>query len=465
MLTIDPHDHELLDAFSWKPNRYVPHHPTTKQLALLCLPHKEAFFGGAAGGGKSDALLMGALQYVHVENFSAIIFRKSLTDLELSDGLIPRSHQWLDDTDADWNGSLHRWTFPSRATLQFGYLARELDRFRYRSSAYQYIAFDELTDFFKDDYEFLFTRLRRPLTMKVPLKMRSASNPGGPGHRWVKRHFRIRPAPDGTGRFVGQNPDRPYIPSFLSDNPYLDQAAYEDSLEHVDEITKSQYLHGDWAASFKGRFRRGWCQRRYTVQGNMVNLEKMASYNISSCYLFQIVDPAASARHGPSDDNYKRKMPSWTVIATFLAIDGNLIWWDNIRIREEIPQVLRAVKLAAKTHRPDFIGIESSGLGIGVYQMLEMDGLPVRPLLPRSSDKVVRATDASHRMKRGKVWLPEDAPWLEDLEDELFTWTGHPDEQDDQVDVLAYASMMVTEMGYEDRISDDSPSVMPGPLG
>src|SRR3989337_968646 len=73
---------------------YIPHRPTPKQSAFLILPHREAFYGGAAGGGKSDALLMGALQYVDVPGYAALILRRTFTDLAKAEALIPRSLEW-----------------------------------------------------------------------------------------------------------------------------------------------------------------------------------------------------------------------------------------------------------------------------------------------------------------------------------------------------------------------------------
>ena len=102
--------------------KYIPHEPTHKQLAFLLINTLEAFYGGAAGGGKSDALLMAALQYVHVPYYSALLLRRTYTDLKLPGALIYRSHQWLDDTDAVYNPQDHFWEFPSGATIQFGYI-------------------------------------------------------------------------------------------------------------------------------------------------------------------------------------------------------------------------------------------------------------------------------------------------------------------------------------------------------
>ena len=72
---------EMLELLAPRSLKYSPHMPTPKQQVFMNLTIREAFFGGAAGGGKSDALLMDALQYVDVKGYSAIIFRKSFTDL------------------------------------------------------------------------------------------------------------------------------------------------------------------------------------------------------------------------------------------------------------------------------------------------------------------------------------------------------------------------------------------------
>lgn len=480
---------ELQDMLRLRWSSYIPHAPTPKQRLFLLLPQREAFYGGAAGGGKSDALLMGALQYMDIPGYSAVIFRKTLTDLRLPGALIDRSQEWLLGTDVVYGRDA--WNFPSGATLQFGYLRDELAKYRYQGAEFQYIAFDEVTQFYEEDYLYLRSRLRRPRCplhggrvvdgvpvplpddlscpscreygplSRVPLRMRAAANPGGIGHLWVKKRFDIGPQLEGHdahGRpihrqvngktaYIGRNPKRPYVPALITDNPYLDQKEYIDSLRELDPVTREQLLCGDWSIASDGRFRRAWV-RYYTYNSPYLILGadgKGRTIPLNTCQRFQIVDPAASAREGPGDREVYRGAPSWTVIGTFLRTPcNNLIWWDLRRFRKEIPEIFLVLKSQYREHAPSFIGIEASGLGIGLYQLCSRAGLPVKPLRPNSQDKLVRATDACNRMERGMIWLPQTAPWLEDLEAELFTWTGHPHQQDDQIDVLAYAAMEVS---------------------
>lgn len=76
-----------------RPNPYLVHRPTEKQGQFLRLRCLEAMYGGAAGGGKSDALLMAALEFVDQPGYAAILFRRTLADLSLPGGLIERAHQ------------------------------------------------------------------------------------------------------------------------------------------------------------------------------------------------------------------------------------------------------------------------------------------------------------------------------------------------------------------------------------
>ena len=109
------------------PASFIPQAPTAKQAEFLAFDGLEALYGGAAGGGKSSALLMAALQYVHVPGYAALILRRTYADLSLPGAIMDRAHEWLQGTGATWNGTEKRWTFPSERC--------ELRRRRWRRAA------------------------------------------------------------------------------------------------------------------------------------------------------------------------------------------------------------------------------------------------------------------------------------------------------------------------------------------
>lgn len=238
----------LRDAIAFKqsqiakssPAPFIPHRPTPQQEAFLRLDCLEAFYGGAAGGGKSDALLMGALQYVHVPGYAALILRRTYQDLARSDAIMARADEWLHGTAAKWRAETRTWTFPSGATLSFGYFDTLADRRNYQGGAWQYVAFDELTQFPEAWYLYLFSRLRKT-HQNVPLRMRSASNPGDIGHAWVHKRF---VSPGAT--------DRPFIPAKLTDNPHVDASSYLEALSKLDSTTRKQLLEGVWIQDGSG---------------------------------------------------------------------------------------------------------------------------------------------------------------------------------------------------------------------
>jgi hypothetical protein len=82
--------------FELRKNPLVPHEPTPRQAAFLMLECLEAFYGGAGGGGKSDALLMAALYYADIPGYNALIIRRNLADLAMPGALMERAHEWLD---------------------------------------------------------------------------------------------------------------------------------------------------------------------------------------------------------------------------------------------------------------------------------------------------------------------------------------------------------------------------------
>lgn len=247
-----------------KNKSYCPHTPTDRQKVFLSLDdEREVFFGGAAGGGKSDALLMAGLQYVHVPKYAGIIFRRTYANLSKPGALMDRSMSWLTGTDAKWNEQKKIWTFPSGARIVFGHLEHENDKFNYQSAEFQFIAFDELTEFTETQYTFLFSRLRREKDIDVPLRMRSGSNPPqDTAGEWVQDYFvpedfffdeedkpiiyKTHTSEDGVTK------RRVFVPSKLEHNEHIDLEEYNESLSYLDEVTRHKLRLGDWRVKKRG---------------------------------------------------------------------------------------------------------------------------------------------------------------------------------------------------------------------
>jgi predicted phage terminase large subunit-like protein len=192
---------------------------------------------------------MGAIMGCHLPNFNAILFRKNLKMHQHASGLIPRSKMWLMGKGPVWNGSLLQWTFPSGATISFGYLDSPEDHFNYQSSEFQYEGFDELPQIREEQFRYLFSRLRKLETQKdVPLRVRTAGNPDGPYVMYVKRRY-----VDEQTRIA------PFIPAKIDDNPGLEKDTYRNSLMYLDPVTRARLMEGDWEMQDQGRvFRRSW---------------------------------------------------------------------------------------------------------------------------------------------------------------------------------------------------------------
>jgi hypothetical protein len=135
--------------------------PTPTQARFLLDRRREVLYGGAAGGGKSIAMLMAAILYVDVPGYSAILFRRTMAELEMPNGLMSVARALIGD-GATWHDSTHTFVFPSGATLMFGYLDTANDMYRYQGIEFHFVGFDELTHFDEEPYLYLFSRQRRP---------------------------------------------------------------------------------------------------------------------------------------------------------------------------------------------------------------------------------------------------------------------------------------------------------------
>lgn len=466
-----------------------------KQKWLLSLDELEVFFGGAAGGGKSDALLMSALQFCDIPEYAAILFRRTYADLSLPGALMDRANQWLTRTDAIKKDGGKRWDFPGGGTLQFAYLQNEGDCYRYQGAEFQFVGFDELCHFPETDYTYLFSRLRKPkilpsdseadrntkkLLAQVPLRMRSASNPGGKYGEWVKHRFitkRYLKATEeeqfskvwvktgvcslcnGLGYVVIKNKEEPcfsckgkkqskkfFIPARLEDNPSLDIQGYEESLSKLSSEERQRLRHGRWDIMSEGHlFKREWI-KPFIWRGDHIILHTIAGEKLQSSekiWFFMTADTASKEK----THNDNTCFCCWAVTPGY-----NLCLVDIFRDKLATPYIIEAIKIMYAKWKASFVMIEEASSGIAIIQEATLtergQGITVFPFVPHGTDKVARSHQAQIRMKGHQIFFPaSDDDTLQDTLNELLEF---PDgAHDDFVDNISMAAKYVYDKSLE----------------
>lgn len=236
--------------------------PQPKQALMMSRAEYEALYGGAAGGGKTDYLIIEALRQVHIPHYKGLILRRTYPELT---EIIDKSQMYYLQIypDAVYNATEHYWKFPSGAKIYFGSMHREKDKRKYQGIAYDFIGFDELTHFTSSQYDFLKSR-NRPNGPGTLVYVRATANPGGEGHGWVKKRFvaagepgkpivdvlRIH-TPSGI-EYKARS--RVYIPASVFDNKKLmeNDPNYTATLAALPEAQRKALLYGDWD-SFSGQ--------------------------------------------------------------------------------------------------------------------------------------------------------------------------------------------------------------------
>jgi len=215
------------------------------QTDFLAADEKDVLYGGAAGGGKSFAMLIDPLRYCHLKGHRALILRRSMPELrELIDKsreLYPRAFPGTKFREVE-----KIWNFPSGAKIEFGFLEKDADVYRYQGQAYSWIGFDEITHLPTEfGWNYLASRLRTT-DPSIKTYLRCTANPGGVGAHWVKKRY-LEPA-EPNKSFKGEDGlTRKFIPARLLDNPYLAQdGEYERMLLSLPPIQRKQLLEGNW---------------------------------------------------------------------------------------------------------------------------------------------------------------------------------------------------------------------------
>ncbi len=237
--------------------------PQPRQLLMQSRGEDEGFYGGAAGGGKSDYLVIEALRQYKVPSYRGLILRKTVPELEQ---LVERAEEYYKAMcpNLKFNATKNTFTFPSGAKIKFGSLYRPQDKTKYQGQQYDFVGFDELTHFTYEEYIYLKSR-NRANGPGTKVYMRATGNPGGVGHGWVKQRFVTAGKPgvtiweqvevtDPNGKKIKFWTSRVFIPSSVFDNPILlaNDPDYLKRLASMPEAERNALLYGDWD-SFSGQ--------------------------------------------------------------------------------------------------------------------------------------------------------------------------------------------------------------------
>lgn len=443
-------------AIGWAP------HPGP-QTAFLASNVTELLYGGAAGGGKSDALLVGALRLVNEPSYRAVLFRRTFPELE--DSLIDRAWSYYPALGGTYNQNKHRWTFPSGAQINLRSMQHEADRFDFKSAEFQYIAFDELTSFTESQYRYLFSRLRS--SKGLPCVMRAGTNPGGAGHDWVLRrwapwlypnpaidpdrarpeeyagpfelpgirlHYRHDQANDVEELVPSGTPgsySRSFIPATVYDNPSIieNDPDYLIRLGALDRVERARLLGGDWMIRGAAGewFDRSWFDVVPRGPGPLAVAR------------VRYWDRAATEAEKTSSQTAADQGPDWTAgVLMSRDVHGFCYVEDVVRFRGPPHVVEKRIADTARRDRRDYGEVvqcleqdpgQAGKFEVSHYVRKTLAGYNVRVRRPQGN-KVKRAKPFSAQAEQGTIRLVR-GPWNTAYLDELELF---PEGKKDQVD-------------------------------
>jgi predicted phage terminase large subunit-like protein len=422
---------QVLEYLQPKMSDYCPEEPSLPQKVFLRTNGIEALFGGAAGGGKSSALLMSALQFVDIPNYSAILFRRTFADLSLPGALMDRFKSWMSNyDDVHWNNNSFVATFPSGARISFGYLNNQSDYLRYKGSEFQFIGMDEVTEIRESDYRYMFSRLRRPNSgplSEVPLRMRCASNPAP---NWVRQRFIVE----------GLSEGRIFVPSKLTDNPGIDADSYRQALQALDPIERRRLEEGDWWSTTLGSL---------FERESVIIIDQSEVPTISNtARVVRFWDLAATE---PSSNNPD---PDYTVGTLMMFDQGIAYIMDVKRVRvrgEKVEQLISQTAYEDGLDTPILMEMEPGSSGKALVDQYARYVLPGYNFsgVRATGDKVTRARPFAAAVANGNVRVVR-GPWLTQWLDELSSFPEACD-HDDQVDSAVGAFTHLAGLGLQQR--------------
>jgi predicted phage terminase large subunit-like protein len=432
--------------------------PQPKQELFLSTPADIAIYGGGAGGGKTWALLVEAIRYIHtVQGFGATFFRRQSIQITAQGGL------W--DSAIKMYPQIHLTPFkspelqfrsPIGNKITFRHIDRDVDVLSYQGTEMPLILFDELTHFSKHIFTYMLSRNRS--TCGVRPYIRATTNPDADSFVrelidwWIDEDGYAIECRDGVIRWfivvddafvwfdtfdeamqalkdLGFDDDvKPksftFVSAKLSDNPLLVRAdpQYKANLMALSEYDRRQLLDGNWNVQPKGDFFREDWFRYYDILPETLNI------------------------YGASDYALSEEGGDYTVHGIF-GVDSHdntylLDWWRSQSLSADwIDELVRLIKI----WKPICWFEEGGSIIKGLKPFIDRELIANNTYCRReafnygNNNKKARATGISGRFQMGKIFFPKGRQWVATLKRELLAFPNG--KHDDQVDVLSLFGM------------------------
>jgi predicted phage terminase large subunit-like protein len=421
-----------------------------------------AIYGGAAGAGKTFAILMEPIYHLHVKDFGCVIFRRNATQVRNEGGLWDTSmHIYTNSLlQGQPKESTLEWEFPAGSRIKFAHLEYENTVLSWQGAQIPLIIFDELTHFTKDQFFYMMSRNRSACGVKSYI--RATTNPDAESwvreliDWWIDEHTGLAiPERSGVKRYFTRYNDKiiwsddkesliekfpnitpksfTFISASIFDNKKLLEVdpSYLSSLQALGTVERERLLNGNWNIRPSAGL---YFQRRYF---------EIISVKPRKTKAVRYWDRAATRKTDNND-------PDFTV-GLKLEKDENGIFYitDMARFQDSPLGVQTAIKnISLQDGFNVRIGIEQdpgqAGVSEADYLLRMLSGYMVTAY-KATKDKINRASPVSSQAEAGNIKVLK-APWNEELFKELENFPEGV--HDDIVDALSGAFLMHTEEKY-----------------
>lgn len=473
------------------------------QTAFLSTPADIAIYGGAAGSGKSYALLLDPLRHIHIPGFKCSIFRRECVNITKQGAIWDESTSIYPHFATPKVGAL-RWDFPTPGvSIGFEHCEHEQDvKAKYQGTAFAALGFDELTHFTAFQFWYLFSRNRSKCGVRPYIRATCNPEPDSWLHellswwldedgdpipsrsgvlRWLVRKGEDIHWADSQEELIAQHREwldeqvstystpehklkpEDFVKSFtfisakISDNQILLKAdpGYLGSLLALPDAERRKLLHGNWKRKTGGLIDER--HFRWYEQRGEIYLLAGVQYELARCKRFATIDTAGSGKDRAKEE--KGRNPSYTVCGIWDSCrigDSNLLFLRQVyRKRVEYGELKRDIPEFLSSHNCKVVRIENATLGQALRSDLteagyRVDMLPTK--LPGQKDaaeetsKYERAVASGlfAMIENGWVCLPVERPaWVRDYLSELTSFKGLPKDVADQLDMSSYAAYHV----------------------